>query len=282
MGREADEAASDDLTIRPARDHRDAEACVELQRRVWGLSDLEITPPIQLIATSHAGGLLHVAEAGDGRIVGFAYAFPALRRGILHIHSDMLAVLPELRGRGLGARMKLAQRDAARAMGIPFITWTFDPLQALNARLNLRRLGARGVEFLPNLYGVTSSALHHGLPTHRLLVRWDVEPDPAGERPGSPPPGSVPITRVERQDGPPRCPPPDLTLEAPRLLLEIPADFGALLREHPALAHDWHTRVCAALEHYLAAGWQVTDLIPTDAAGLPHPQLLLESPTPEP
>jgi predicted GNAT superfamily acetyltransferase len=269
---------SSPVAIRPARDRSDADACVELQRRVWGLADLEITPAIQLIATSHAGGLLHVAEAADGEIVGFAYAFPAIRGGTLHLHSDMLAVLPARRGQGLGVRLKHAQRDAARTLGIPFITWTFDPLQALNARLNLRRLGARGIEFLPNLYGVTSSSLHHGLPTHRLLVRWDVEECGAPERAPARPEAAAAATRVEWRGGAPVCSPPDLTLESPRLLLEIPADFASLLRERPEPAREWHTHVCAALEHYLAAGWQVTDVIPADARSQPRPQLLLEKP----
>jgi len=267
------------VTIRAARDARDAEACVELQRAVWGLSDLEITPAIQLIATSHAGGLWHVAETSDGRIVGFAYGFPALRHGVLHMHSDMVAVLPAVRRLGLGVRLKLAQRDDARARGLPFITWTFDPLQALNARLNLRRLGARGVEFLDNLYGVTSSALHHGLPTHRLLVRWDMADAVLPERGELPPGGAVAAVRVEHGGSAPACSPPRLDLEARHLLLEIPADFGGLLRDRPEAARAWHERVCAALAHYVGSGWQAVDLVPRAPDGEPRPQLLLERST---
>jgi predicted GNAT superfamily acetyltransferase len=168
--------------IRPARDGADLEACIELQRVVWGLGDLEIAGTTQLAATLHAGGLLLVAEDTSGRVIGFAYAFAALRGGEPHLHSDMLAVLPEARGRGLGARLKWAQREEAVRRGIPLITWTFDPLQAENARLNLRRLGATAVELLPDLYGATGSALHHGLPTDRLGVRWELNSPSVRER----------------------------------------------------------------------------------------------------
>ncbi len=99
--------------IRLARDRADFEACVTLQREVWRLADVEITSAIQLIATTWAGGLVHIAETPEGRPVGFAYAFPALRGGVPHLHSDMLAVRPEQQKRGVGLRLKWAQRAQA-------------------------------------------------------------------------------------------------------------------------------------------------------------------------
>jgi predicted GNAT superfamily acetyltransferase len=86
----------------------------------------------------------------------------------------MLAVLPEYQQRGVGLRLKWAQREESLSRGLALITWTFDPMQARNANLNLRRLGATATEFLENFYGVTTASLHHGLPTDRLLVRWDL------------------------------------------------------------------------------------------------------------
>ena len=105
------------VTVREARGREDYDACVALQREVWGLSDLEITSAIQLIATVHAGGLLLVAEAAGEGIVGFSYGFAAWSDGTPHLHSDMLAVLPAWRGRGVGLRLKWAQREAVLARG---------------------------------------------------------------------------------------------------------------------------------------------------------------------
>ena len=105
------------VTVREARGREDYDACVDLQREVWGLSDLEITSAIQLIATVHAGGLLLVAEAAGEGIVGFSYGFAAWSDGASHLHSDMLAVLPAWRGRGVGLRLKWAQREAVLGAG---------------------------------------------------------------------------------------------------------------------------------------------------------------------
>src|SRR5262249_4559597 len=118
-------APMDEIRIRPAREAADFLACCALQRAVWGLSDLDVTSSIQLIATTHAGGSLLLAETPAGQPIGFAYAFPALRGTKPHLHSDMLAVLPDHQRHGVGARLKWAQRDDALARGIGLLTWTF-------------------------------------------------------------------------------------------------------------------------------------------------------------
>src|SRR5262245_32876154 len=101
-------SVEEDVSVRPVRERVDFEACVLLQRAVWGLTDLEILSAPELITTTYAGGLLHLAETKQGEAVGFAYAFPSLR-GTPHLHSDILAVLPEHQKRGVGVRLKWAQ-----------------------------------------------------------------------------------------------------------------------------------------------------------------------------
>src|SRR5512134_1813951 len=225
----------DDLRIRLARERADFDTCVLLQKAVWGLADLEITSALQFIATTHSGGILQLAETDSGTAVGFAYAFPALRGGVAHLHSDMLAVLPEHQQRGVGHRLKWAQRDEAMARGVALITWTFDPLQARNANLNLRRLGGTAAEFFPDFYGLTSSSLHHGLPTDRLLVRWDLnaprvrELVSEGELPRTvPTPNLARVNDVKWQAGWPVSSEPRLDIEEAGLLLEIPPEWDVL------------------------------------------------------
>ena len=259
---------SAETRIRPARARSDYEACVALQRQVWGLVDLEITPAIQLIATIHAGGLLLVAEEVNARIVGFAYAFPAIGEGAAHLHSDMLAVLPEARGRGLGLRLKWAQREEARRRGISLLTWTFDPMQAHNASLNLRHLGAIGIEFRPDFYGTTSSPLHHGLPTDRLLVRWELDSPRVRQRattgPSAEGGASAPrINEVAWCEGGPVSGAPRLDLDAPELRLDIPADWNALCRVAPKEAAAFQAHVAAAFQAYLARGYVASGFSPS-------------------
>ena len=163
------------MRIREATSHEDLDEACLIQREVWNLDDLEIVGRIQLKAVQHAGGSVLMGETDEGAIGGFAYALAACVNGETFWHSDMLAVRPRFRGTGLGQALKWAQRDHALRHGHKRITWTFDPMQAGNAHLNLDLLAATAREYLSDFYGVTTSALHHGLPTDRLLASWDLE-----------------------------------------------------------------------------------------------------------
>jgi len=271
----------DDVRVHRAASRADFDSCVLLQRAVWGLADIEITSAIQLIATTYAGGVLHLAESPEGLAVGFAYAFPALRGGA-HLHSDMLAVLPEYQKRGIGVRLKWAQREEAMARGVSLVTWTFDPLQARNANLNLRRLGAVATEFVEDFYGITSSSLHHGLPTDRLVVRWDLiaervlERVRAGEPPLMAPVPTLPrVNDVKWQAGWPVSSEPRLDLDAPELLLEIPPDWDVLTQSAPRVAGDWQGKVRRALQTYLGRGYVAADFAPTEDGGRRRPLYVL-------
>jgi predicted GNAT superfamily acetyltransferase len=253
------------VAVRAARSRADYDVCVGLQREVWGLSDLEITSAIQLIATVHAGGLLLVAEAAGEGIVGFSYGFAAWSDGVPHLHSDMLAVLPTWRGRGVGRRLKWAQREAALARGLDLVTWTFDPMRAKNAGLNLRQLGAIAREFLQDLYGRTSSALHHGLATDRLLASWELGSPRvkrlAAGRGGPPPPPAraARINEVRLQGGLPVSSDPRLDLDARRLLLQIPSDWDAVCRGETGLAREWQGIVRRSFQACFVRGYAAVD-----------------------
>lgn len=273
----------EDVRIRRARDRADFDACVGLQREVWGLADVEITSAIQLIATTWAGGVVHLAETASGEAVGFAYAFAALRGGVPHLHSDMVAVRPEHRKRGLGLRLKWAQRADALEAGLRLITWTYDPLQALNANLNLRRLGAVGTEFHENFYGVTTSALHHGLPTDRLLVHWELNAPRVrqraqeGELPRRVPAPLLPrINEVKWQAGWPVSSDPRLDLDAPELLLEIPPEWDVLSQAAPRVAEGWQGKVRRAFQTYLGRSYQAADFAPAEEGGRRRPLYVLK------
>lgn len=163
--------------IRDVTGEAEHHAIEDLQKEAWQFSDLDTVPAATLIATQHAGGI--VLGAFEGRkMIGFAYAFPAFEDGRASMHSHMLAVKPEYRNCHAGFYLKLAQRERALERGLDEITWTFDPLQSLNAHLNFAKLGVISNRYIPNFYGeATSSPLHSGFGTDRLWVRWLLNSD---------------------------------------------------------------------------------------------------------
>jgi predicted GNAT superfamily acetyltransferase len=138
-------------------------------------------------------------------------------------------------------------------------------MRSANARLNLRHLGAVARELLPDFYGETTSSLHHGLPTHRLLVRWELDSPRVVRRAsgGAPPdPGPAPCV-VERawRDGRPVPPLAARDPAAPVVQLELPADWDAVCRADASLAREWQEAVRKAFEGLFARGYTAVDCV---------------------
>lgn len=159
------------IVVRTISTLKDFHRCVELQREIWGEADLEIEPVTMFVVASHTGG--QVFGAFDGQtMVGYTLAVVGLRQNLTYLHSHQTGVLASHRDRGVGRQLKLFQRDQAILRGIGLVEWTFDPLETKNAHFNLNRLGAICRRYIPDLYGVTTSPLHRGLATDRLVAEW--------------------------------------------------------------------------------------------------------------
>jgi len=180
--------ANEAITIRHCTALEEYRQCVALQKSVWGWDDEDLIPTRffavahkiegQVIGAFDSLGERSLDRSGQPseKMVGFCLAVPGFRGTLYekgrYLHSHMLAVLPEYRRKGVGRRLKLEQRREALERGIRLIEWTFDPLEWKNAAFNLNRLGAIARRYVVNQYGVSSSPLHRGLPTDRLIAEW--------------------------------------------------------------------------------------------------------------
>ena len=138
-------------------------------------------------------------------------------------------------------------------------------------------------EFLADFYGRTTASLHHGLPTDRLLVRWDLNAPRVrelvsdGEPPRTRADARCPrINDVKWQAGWPVSSEPRLELDQPELLLEIPPEWDVLCQAAPrdggGLAvegADARSRATSG-----AATWPPTSR-PTEEGGRRRPLYLL-------
>ncbi|MCE9581085.1 MAG: GNAT family N-acetyltransferase [Planctomycetes bacterium] len=151
-----------------------------LQKEVWQFDDREIIPRNELITIARNGGV--VLGAWDGEtMIGFVFGFLGLDGKRLQHASRMLAVLPDYRNSGIGRKLKDAQRRAVLKQGATLMTWTFDPLQSRNAHFNIAVLGGTVRDYFVDLYGPSTSVFNRGLPTDRLLLRWELK-KPRGRR----------------------------------------------------------------------------------------------------
>lgn len=169
---------SQDIEIRECTTIDELAKCVDLQREVFALPDIEISPVRHLVVTKNAGGWTLGAFAG-GELVGFVLSVPAFLHGEKAFYSHMTAVRDTFQSFGIGARLKWAQREKALADGIKYVKWTFEPIKARNAHFNLEKLGAIVSEYQPNFYGMDySTSPEHGkigLASDRLFAEWHLD-----------------------------------------------------------------------------------------------------------
>ena len=163
-----------DITVRPLHSLEEFHRCVQIAREVWSDSELDTEPYVTFVIANHTGGQVLGAFDGD-TMVGFTKAFVGLHGRTPYLHSHMAAVLPSHRDRRVARQLKLFQREDALGRGIRLIEWTFDPLETKNAHFNINRLGAICRRYIPDFYGITTSPLHRGMPTDRLLVEWHLD-----------------------------------------------------------------------------------------------------------
>ena len=227
---------SSTVTIRPIEDVAEMRAVEDLQKEVWGIPDLEVVPLTQLVAAREAGGTLIGAFDAE-TLVGFVYGFPSFEYGQAAHHSHMLAVKTAYRNHDLGRRLKLAQREHVLAQGIAVMTWTFDPLQSLNAHFNFNKLGVVADRYLPDFYGAEASSFLHQTGTDRLWVSWWL--------------GSE---RVKKTIGGERAPE---SFGQDDVSIEIPGDINLLQRQETRTALQWREETRRAFTDVIRGGYKV-------------------------
>ena len=226
------------INIRPVDTFAELRAVEEMQKEVWGIPDLDVVPLTHLVAAKAAGGVLLGAFDRE-TLVGFVYGFVAHEDGEIAHHSHMLAVKHAYRNFNLGYKLKLAQREAVLAQGINLITWTFDPLQSLNAYFNFSKLGVICDRYLINFYGEDAASFLHQSGTDRFWVKWKLNSERV-------------VKRLIKVDVTPKQP-------ADKLLIEIPGDINAVQQQSPELAREWRERTRRAFTEAIDAGYVVVD-----------------------
>ncbi|ULH14806.1 acyl-CoA acyltransferase [Deinococcus sp. KNUC1210] len=235
--------------IRDVTSPPDMHALEDVQIAAWGYPEREVLPSSMFRISAATGGVVLGAYPEDSDVpFGLAYGFPAMQGERLWHHSHLLAVAPEWRGSGAAVALKLAQRERAVQQGLTRMTWTFDPLIARNARLNLGKLGARAVSYHPAWYDFGPG---NPVPADRLMIEWDLTA-PSQERPAPLPQGAEVLSAGRSGPGIPR-----LDSAEPRLLAEVPTDAEHLPDD---LRLQWRLALRAALGEYLGRGYAVTGL----------------------
>jgi predicted GNAT superfamily acetyltransferase len=271
------------IQIRDLASIEDLTQLKAVEQEVWGMADDDTLPLTLAIALKAAGNIFVGAfdknrgkndkdknqdkDKDKNQLIGFAFGFLGRENGQSNIHSHMLAVLDAYRHLDLGRQLKQAQRERAIAMGVHEMTWTYDPLQSLNAHFNFSKLGVISDTYKVDFYGPETSSMLHQNGTDRLWVRWmlssrRVRDRLAGKNARAETLDALkllaPLVRFDPSGRPARA---DLaqSLARQRLSIEIPGDILAVERSDMELAREWRAATRWAFDEALKAGFVVSE-----------------------
>jgi predicted GNAT superfamily acetyltransferase len=232
----------------------DTHACERFLCAVWRTP--ADRPPLAadvVKAMVDAGSYVAGAFDGDSLVAACVALWGPPGHPVLHSH--VAGVDAAARGRDVGFALKLDQRAHALEVGIERVTWTFDPLVARNAHVNLHKLGGGASEYLPDHYGPLVDGINAGDASDRLLACWDLldarvrAACDEGVRTPLPPAPAI-LSDVE---GRPVVSP----VVADAVRVEVPADIDTVRRTDPGLAKEWRLAVRETLGGLLAEGGRV-------------------------
>lgn len=270
-----------EIIIRSLETMDEIAAAEEVQRVTWAMTDLDIIPAHALHAMQHNGSILLGAFDGE-RVIGFAFGVlgtednpnrvDQVAAARLKMYSVIAGVLPEYQQHDIGYRLKVAQRDFALRIGIRLITWTYDPLESLNARFNIGKLGAVCRRYLRNFHG-NMTGINTGMPTDRFEVEWWVTQNRVAartERKWRPlkleallAGGAVLVNEATYSESGAPVPPLNYVSRPGNLMLvEIPASIQHIKRADMSLALRWRMHTRDVFENMFASGFIVTDFVP--------------------
>ncbi len=276
-----------DYTIRDLQTYNEMVALRHLQQEIWGFAEpgAGLYPPILLTMSKNGGVVLGVFEEESERLIGFLVGFLGREPGgPFKLCSQVMGIHPDWQGQGIGEQLKQVQRERTVAQGLSLITWTYDPLEAPNAYLNLHKLRAISRTYWRDIYGADFGALNAGLPSDRLVVEWwlsserlDEEAELDWDLLDEAPPifettGREPTRHIVRAN---------LALSAETLQLEIPATIHPVKAANMELALDWRLKVRKAFETYFDKGYVVTDFVSFAERGERRNRYLLQKSTPD-
>ncbi|WP_188456343.1 GNAT family N-acetyltransferase [Virgibacillus oceani] len=244
---------SNPIEIRQLTNLEELAEMQQVEESVWHMPP---TPIHQTYTALNHGGVLLGAYDG-GKMIGFIYSFAGFDGNDPYLCSHMLGILPNYRKDGLGMKMKLKQAEISAKMGYPMMTWTFDPLESLNAYLNLHKLGAIGAHYKIDHYGSMDDGLNQGLPTDRIQIEWHfnrttyqaIDFDEAKL-----------LLNIDK-DGYPITIKENIDSANDVWFIAIPEKFQTIKQQNPQLAREWRFETRKVFQALFSKGFQAIDVV---------------------
>ncbi len=223
----------------------DFSQCIEMQRNLFNLSDVDILSPLilQLIARKNPpmGILLgaFIESEQNQELVGFSIAMATFQERSMY--GAMIGVKPQYQSLGYGLNLILKLREFALKENINYLYGVFEPLEKKLAHLYINHLGFTGIKYQESVYYLQDTR-DRATSTDKLLFKWDLNSFSTHDK-----------NRNNSGDLMAKYPraTKDVMPDAPGVLVEIPNDFGHMEKEDSASAIYWRQCTKDIFIHYI-------------------------------
>ncbi|WP_438315806.1 GNAT family N-acetyltransferase [Sporosarcina sp. FA9] len=245
------------VTVRSLKTNSEMKLIQGLETIIWGVQPV----PVHQTFTSTKNGGIMLGAFINNEIVGFSYGFPGVVNGKLHLCSHMLGIHPDYQKRGIGKALKDEQLVQAKELGYDLIRWTFDPLESLNAYLNISKLYGICDTYVENCYGDMEDGLNHGLPSDRFNIDWWITSERVEEK------WNPDISTYEcpfqihySEQGNPELTVVEIPTNLEGIEVPVPHDFQFIKKNEPELALDWRMKTREIFQTLFSAGYCVVNV----------------------
>ncbi|HRE49690.1 MAG TPA: hypothetical protein PLD47_18350 [Aggregatilineales bacterium] len=284
------------ITIRPLARPEEFHQAEDVQRSAWHMTgERSIVPLNILLAIQKYGGLAAGAfdeSQPEQPMIGFVLGFLGFTSGGAIKHcSHMLGVIPTAQKSNVGYRLKAFQRSYVLKQGLDLITWTYDPLEGMNARLNIGKLGCLARTYHYNFYGDWADGINQGLATDRFEVEWWIRSERVEsrvERRGQVAFGTLAeaqgrgyqtiLRAVPDKAGIVHPETDTIMVEGKGLIVEIPSSFQTVKLASMTAAKAWRGETAKLFTTLFAKGYAVVDFV-RDEVGRCNAYLLTPTPS---
>lgn len=245
----------EEVSIRNLQTVTELEKVRELEAQIWSLEDS--VPVNQTVAAVKNGGFVLGAFVRE-KLIGFQYSFPGFDGTKAYLCSHSLGIHPDYRAFGVGEKLKWAQKKTALLKGYELITWTYDPLETVNANLNLHKLGGVCSTYMEDVYGEMNDGLNTGMATDRFLVEWRLKSENVKRDLGGDAQQVIRTDQFNENLSPVEI---HLNLTHDTLFVSVPGNFQRIKTEDFSLAKQWREATRKVFNHYFKEGYTAIDLL---------------------
>jgi predicted GNAT superfamily acetyltransferase len=233
-----------DVEYKELKSKSDIDQCIELQKSIFDLSDVDLISPLllKLIARNDPPIGISLGVFYKNKLIGFIIGMASFFEKSIYVL--MMGMHHSYQNKTYGFGLLKRMRDLSISNNLNYMYCIYDPLEANLARLYYICFGCLGIKYIKDAYFYSHDTILKSIPNDTLVVRWDLKATRTVERVEK---GEIkkslhiefPIASF------------DYLTYPPKVLVEIPENFNQLKETDYESAFHWREKTRKIFTEYI-------------------------------